>query len=103
MITINKKAAEEIKIHLVNPENRELMIRFAVEQTEEGFDYLMGFDELQQGDINLESNGIKYLVAYEQKELLKGTIIDFDEINKEEGYQFIFSNPNDKNQSKDNE
>jgi iron-sulfur cluster assembly accessory protein len=101
MITINKNAAEEIKIHLVNPENRELMIRFAVEQTEEGFDYLMGFDELQQDDINLESNGIKYLVAYEQKELLKGTVIDFDEINKEEGYQFIFSNPNDKNQKGD--
>lgn len=98
MITINKEAAQEIKSHLVNPENKDLKMRFAIEEGEEGFEYLMGFDEYQDGDVHLESNGVEYLVYYKQKELLKGTIVDFDEINKEEGYQFIFTNPNDKNQ-----
>ncbi len=97
MITITKRAAEEIGLSTQNPDAHGLNIRFAVDQTDEGFQYLMGFDERSDNDIHLESNGIEYVVAYSQKELLEGMAVDFDEIDTENGYGFIFMNPNDPN------
>lgn len=54
MITITKKAAEEISLSTHNPETQGLIIRFAADQTDEGFQYLMGFDERHDGDIPYE-------------------------------------------------
>lgn len=95
MITITKRAAEEIGLSLHNPDAQGLLCRFAVEETEEGFRYLMGFDERNDGDIHLQSNGIEYVLAYSQKALIEGMVVDFDEIDTEQGYGFIFMNPND--------
>jgi Fe-S cluster assembly iron-binding protein IscA len=95
MITITKNAAEEIGLSTQNPDAQRMLIRFAVDQTEGSFQYLMGFDERSDSDIHLESNGVEYVVAYSQKELLEGMVVDFDEIDTENGYGFIFMNPND--------
>jgi Fe-S cluster assembly iron-binding protein IscA len=95
MITITKKAAEEISLSTHNPETQGLIIRFAADQTDDGFQYLMGFDERHDGDIHLESNGIEYLLAYEQKALLEGMVVDFDQIEAGQDYSFVFMNPND--------
>lgn len=95
MITITKRAAEEIALSTHNPETQGFLIRFAVEETEEGFRYLMGFDERSDNDIHLKSNGIEYIIAYPQKQLLEGMTVDFDEIDSKNGYGFIFMNPND--------
>ena len=96
MITITKNAVEEIKLSAHNPETEGMLLRFSVDKNADGWQYLMGFDELRSGsDIHLESNGIEYIVAYEDKEALDGTTIDFDEIDPEAGYGFIFLNPND--------
>ncbi len=95
MITITKKAAEEIALSTHNPENQGLIIRFAVDQTEEGFQYLMGFDERNEGDIHLKSNGVEYILAYAQKALLEGMVVDFDQLQAGENYSFVFMNPND--------
>ena len=95
MITITKKAAEEISLSTHNPETQGLIIRFAADQTDEGFQYLMGFDERHDGDIHLESNGVEYLLAYEQKVLLEGMVVDFDQIEAGQDYSFVFMNPND--------
>ena len=95
MITITKSAAEEIVLSTQNPDAHGMLIRFAVNQTDEGFQYLMGFDERTGNDIHLESSGIEYVLAYSQKELLEGMVVDFDEIDTEGGYGFIFMNPND--------
>lgn len=97
MITITKRAAEEIGLSTQNPDAKGLQMRFAVEKTDKGFQYLMGFDERSDGDIHLQSNGIEYVLAYAQKDLLEGTVVDFDEIDTEGGYGFIFMNPNDPN------
>ena len=95
MITITKNAAEEIGLSTQNPDAQGLLIRFAIEETPDGFEYLMGFDERSDGDIHLESNGIEYVLSYAQKNLLEGMVVDFDEIDTENGYGFIFMNPND--------
>ena len=97
MITITKNAAEEIGLSTQNPDAQGMLIRFAVDQTDEGYQYLMGFDERSDSDIHLESNGIEYILSYSQKELLEGMVVDFDEIDTESGYGFIFMNPNDPN------
>jgi Fe-S cluster assembly iron-binding protein IscA len=97
MITITKKAAEEIKLSTHNPDTQGLLIRFAVEETTEGFQYLMGFDELKSDDIHLESNGIEYLVSYNQKDFLTNMVVDFDQIESGQEYSFVFINPNDPN------
>ena len=103
MITITKRAAEEIGLSMHNPDAQGLLCRFAVEQTEEGLRYLMGFDERHESDIHLESNGIEYVLSYGQKALLEGMVVDFDEINPEHGYGFIFMNPNDPDYTPPNE
>lgn len=95
MITITKKAAEEISLSTHNPDTQGLLIRFAVDQTDNGFQYLMGFDDRHDGDIHLESNGIEYILAYEQKVLLEGMVVDFDQMQAGEDYSFVFMNPND--------
>ena len=95
MITITKKAAEEISLSTHNPETQGMVIRFAVDQTEEGFQYLMGFDERHDSDVHLESNGVEYVLAYEQKALLEGMVVDFDQIEAGQDYSFVFMNPND--------
>ncbi|MBE8190379.1 MAG: sulfur oxidoreductase [Candidatus Thioglobus sp.] len=97
MITITKRAAEEIKLSLLNPDAQGLLTRFAVEETEQGWRYLMGFDERNENDIHLKSAEIEYILAYSQKILLEGMLVDFDEIDTEGGYGFIFMNPNDPN------
>jgi Fe-S cluster assembly iron-binding protein IscA len=95
MITITKKAAEEILLSTHNPDTQGLIIRFAVEKTETGFQYLMGFDDRQNSDIHLKSNGVEYILAYEQKALLEGMVVDFDQIEAGQDYSFVFMNPND--------
>ncbi len=95
MITITKKAAEEISLSMNNPETQGLLIRFAVDETDDGFQYLMGFDDLNDGDIHLKSNGVEYVLAYAQKALLEGMVVDFDQIEAGEEYSFVFMNPND--------
>lgn len=95
MLTITDNAADELKLNFTNPDNEGLYIRFAVDTSGEYWQYLMGFDALGANDIHLESNGVKYIIAYEMKQYLEGLTVDYDEIDKETGYGFIFLNPND--------
>ena len=95
MITITKRAAEEISLSLHNPDAKGLLLRIAMVEKSGHFEYLMGLDDRQDSDIHLESNGIEYIVAYEQKSQLEGMTLDYDKVNEEQGYCFIFLNPND--------
>ncbi len=97
MITITKRAAEEVSLSLHNPDAQGMLLRIAVSKKDGEFVYAMGLDQRGENDVHLESNGIEYIVAYEQKKLLEGTTLDFDKIDNEQGYCFIFMNPNDPN------
>lgn len=99
MIDITIAAAEEIGLSLHNPDAQGMLLRIAVSVDKDSgaFEYLFGLDGRQGNDIHLESNGIEYVVAYEQKALLDGMVLDYDKVNEEQGYCFIFMNPNDPN------
>lgn len=97
MITITKRAAEEINLSMYNPDAQGLLMRFAITIDDGHYNYLMGLDDRGDDDIHLQSNGIEYVVSYGQKHLLEGMVVDYDEVDKEQGYCFIFMNPNDPN------
>lgn len=97
MITITKKAADEILLSMQNPDTQGMVIRFAVDIKNDKWSYLMGFDERRDNDINLESSGVEYILSYDQKSLLEGMVLDFDQVDENSEYSFIFMNPNDPN------
>lgn len=97
MITITPKAAEEIALSLHNPDAQGLLLRITIIEKDNEFHYALGLDERTNTDVHLQSSGIEYLVAYEQKDRLNGMVLDFDKIDEEQGYCFIFMNPNDPN------
>ena len=56
--------------------------------------YGMGFDEVKEHDVSVESDGISIIVSPMSAELLKDTTLDFVELEPGK-HQFIFLNPND--------
>ncbi len=100
MINITKRAAEEIILSLHNPDAQGMLVRFAIASKDNHFNYLMGLDDRKESDIHLQSNGVEYIVDYGQKKLLDGMVVDYDEVDKKQGYCFIFMNPNDPNYQK---
>jgi iron-sulfur cluster assembly protein len=98
MITITKRAADQINESRQQDDNTaNLPLRLAAKVSDDGsYHYGLGFDEVRDGDENVESEGINIVVAEESKDLLKGCVLDFVEIT-EGDKQFIFLNPNDPN------
>ncbi len=97
MITITKRAAEEISLSLHNPDAQGMLLRIAIVDKPEGYEYLLGLDERGGDDIHLQSSGIEYVVSYGQKQQLEGLVVDYDKVDTQQGYCFIFMNPNDPN------
>ena len=76
-----------------------MALRFAAQQKEDGsFDYLMGFDDAKDEDIQFDSEGINVIMEPEFFALLDETTMDFAELDDGES-QFIFLNPKDSNYS----
>lgn len=97
MITITKRAADQINESRESDDNGELALRLAAKVTDDGsYQYGLGFDEVRDGDQQIESEGIQLVVAEESQDLLKGCVLDFVEITSGDK-QFIFLNPNDPN------
>ncbi len=98
MITITKRAAAQISESLNQDDaNSDLPLRLAAKVTDDGsYHYGLGFDEVRDGDEQVESEGIRIVVAEESKDLLNDCVLDFVEITEGDN-QFIFLNPNDPN------
>lgn len=74
-----------------------MALRFAAQQKEDGsFDYLMGFDDAKDDDIQFDSEGVSIIMEPEFFSLLDETTMDFAELDDGES-QFIFINPKDSN------
>jgi iron-sulfur cluster assembly protein len=99
MFKITSRAAEQILQAAKMGGTEGMALRFAAQQKEDGsFDYLMGFDDASQEDIQFDSKGINIIMTPEYYALLDETTMDFAELDDGES-QFIFINPKDSNYS----
>ncbi|MES9851683.1 MAG: iron-sulfur cluster biosynthesis family protein [Candidatus Thiodiazotropha sp. L084R] len=99
MFKITPRAAEQILQAAKMGGTEGMALRFAAQMKEDGsFDYLMGFDDASEEDIQFDSEGINIIMSPEYFALLDETTMDFVEMNDGES-QFIFMNPKDSNYS----
>lgn len=103
MITITKRAAEQIRSAAREGGMEGLALRIAARlMPDGGIDYGMGFDEIQEQDLHLTCEGIDVVISAASKELLNGATLDFVEIEPGD-FRFIFMNPNDPAHSRPDE
>ena len=99
MFKLTPQAAEQIQQAARQGGTEGMSLRFAARQKEDGsFDYLMGFDEAKDDDIQFVSEGVSIIMEPEHMALLDDTTMDFVELDDGEK-QFIFLNPKDANYS----
>ena len=95
MITVTPGAAQQIRQASQQAQAEEMPLRIAAKLMVDGsIQYGMGFDDAQESDLQVTSEGVTILIAPVSQPLLKGTVLDFVELNPGE-FQFIFINPND--------
>ncbi len=94
MIKISNKACDEIN-RIMKVENKENMgIKISVKGGGcSGLSYLIDLlPEPEEGDMSVESNGVRMFIDLGSSLYLKGTVLDFsDGLN---GKGFVFNNPN---------
>jgi iron-sulfur cluster assembly protein len=99
MFKITPRAAQQILQAAKMGGTEGMALRFAAQQKDDGsFDYLMGFDDANEEDIQFDSEGINIIMAPEYYSLLDETTMDFAELDDGES-QFIFMNPKDSHYS----
>jgi iron-sulfur cluster assembly protein len=97
MFKITPKAAQQIQQAAKMGGTEGMALRFAAQKNEDGtFDYLMGFDDAKDDDIQFDSEGVSVIMEPEYFSLLDETTMDFAELDDGES-QFIFINPKDSN------
>lgn len=97
MFKITPRAAQQIQQAAKMGGTEGMALRFAAQKKEDGtFDYLMGFDDAKDDDIQFDSEGINVIMEPEYFSLLDETTMDFTELDDGES-QFIFINPKDSN------
>ena len=99
-VSITEAAAQVIKKSALESQTDNLPLRVAVTKKEDGsLHYGMGFDDVgndEGKDTTYHSNGIDIVVADSSIDLLKGTVIDYIELEPKQ-FHFVFLNPNDPN------
>ncbi|MES9945309.1 MAG: iron-sulfur cluster assembly accessory protein [gamma proteobacterium symbiont of Ctena orbiculata] len=97
MFKITPRAAQQIQQAAKMGGTEGMALRFAAQKKEDGtFDYLMGFDDAKDDDIQFDSEGVSVIMEPEFFSLLDETTMDFTELDDGES-QFIFINPKDSN------
>lgn len=95
MITLTEVAAEQILKSANETDADNMYLRIAAKNEDDGsIEYGMGFDEIDEEDMLIKSFGVRVIVAPSSQVLLKGTVIDYVEMEPDQ-FHFIFSNPND--------
>jgi iron-sulfur cluster assembly protein len=99
MFTVTKAAAEQIRKSARESNLEGMALRVAATRKSDGsFDYGMGFDDVNEEDIQFSSEGVKLVMSPAYVELLNETTMDFVEIEPGQ-HSFIFINPKDPNYS----
>lgn len=99
-VSISEAAAQIIKKSAIESQTDNLPLRVAVTKKDDGsFHYGMGFDDVGNAnseDKTFHSNGVDIVVSEGSMDLLKGTVIDYLELEPKQ-FHFVFLNPNDPN------
>ena len=96
MITVTESAAQQVMRSIEESGALGLPLRIAIHPKGPGgsFHYQMGFDDkVDQGDEQVQSQGVLLIVGKETAPLAKGMTLDFVDIDGT--HEFIFVNPND--------
>ncbi|MEJ2609468.1 MAG: iron-sulfur cluster assembly accessory protein [Candidatus Thiodiazotropha sp.] len=97
MFKITPRAAQQVLQAAKLGGMEGMALRLAAQKKEDGsYDYLMGFDDVKDEDIQIDAEGINVLMEPEHFSLLDETTMDFAELDDGES-QFIFLNPKDSN------
>ncbi len=98
MLKLTTNAAEQIFRAAKAGNMQGLALRIAATQGGEDniIQYAVGFDEIKEDDVHINSKGVDVIFEPIYKELLSGTVIDYVEIEPND-FRFIFMNPNDPN------
>ena len=100
---ISDEAAEQIRKASELAKSSEWPLRLSLNIDDNGkFNYLMGFDQSKEEDLQLKINNINILIDPNSMISLKNTKLDFVAIDGNEK-QFIFINPNDPEYKKPDE
>lgn len=99
-IQVTEEAAQQIKKSALESKLEDTPLRIAATRNEdESIHYGLGFDDIGSGsekDHSFESNGVEIVVAESSLDLLKGTTLDYIELEPKQ-FHFVFLNPNDPN------
>ena len=78
MFKITPRAAEQIRQAAKQGGTEGMALRFATQQKEDGtFDYLMGFDDAKEEDIQFDTEGVSVIMEPEYYSLLDETTMDY--------------------------
>lgn len=93
-IAITESAAKELKQLFSATENNEgLKLRLGVKSGGcSGYSYIIGFDEVQDGDEEYEINGLNVVIQQAHLQYLNGITLDYENGLNNRG--FVFDNPN---------
>ena len=91
-IEVTENAQAQISSAMKQSDADGMALRIAVQRKQDGgLDYQMGFDDnIKESDIKSQTGDVTIVVAEEDEELLKGTVLDYVEIEKGK-FHFIFS------------
>jgi iron-sulfur cluster assembly accessory protein len=93
MITLTESAANQVRAMREKLEDDAKLLRVFVEAGGcSGFEYGMSFDHRKEGDIEVESEGLKILVDPASAVYLDGCSVKFDDGLHGKGFEII--NPN---------
>lgn len=99
-ISVTETAAQQIKKSYLESQTENLPLRIAATKNADGsIHYGMGFDDVGNAageDLTYSSHGIEIVVAKTSIDLLKGTVVDYIELEPKQ-FHFVFLNPNDPN------
>ena len=101
---ISDDAAKQINVAAEESESSKWPLRISLNVDSSGkFNYLLGFDQSKEEDLQLKINGINILIDPESMPNLKNTKLDYVAIDDSSNKQFIFINPNDPEYKKPDE
>lgn len=95
MITVTTAAVEQIRTAAGTSDAVGMALRIAARREVDGsIQYGMGFDDVREGDIEIDAEGQNVIVAPVHANLLSGATLDYVELQPGD-FRFIFINPND--------